>query len=479
MTPEWGKITAAEILSPIRGRLVSGRSDLPISGINTDSRRVGACELFWALKGENYDGHDFARDALKAGASGAVVSGTYLLHPETLLGQEGEKDSAAIIEVDDTLQSLGDLAHWWRRQYDTPVVGITGSVGKTTAKEMTAHILEQGGRILKSKGNFNNLIGLPLTLLQMRPGMTRAIVELGMNHPGEIARLTEISNPDIGLITNVAKVHLEGLGTIEDVGKAKWELVENMSPGNRVIINGDDSFLINAARTLGGNVMTFGMGSSNDVRAEEVRHTTTGGIAFTLLYRGDAWPVRLGVPGSHNVLNGLAAASVGFAFGLSPDHVVRGLEMFRGMKGRFETVFFPGGIALVDDTYNANPASLKAALNVVASMVQGGRRLIVALGDMKELGAESIPEHRAAGRRVARAGASCFVALGDYAPEMIRGAVEAGLPLKRAFKVCSRNEMVERLAHIVKEGDLIFIKGSRMMALEEVVQRLKQDVWVG
>jgi UDP-N-acetylmuramoyl-tripeptide--D-alanyl-D-alanine ligase len=478
MTPEWGRITVAEILPPIRGRLASGRGDLPVSGISTDSRKIEAGEIFWALKGENYDGHDFAGDALKAGASGVVASRNRFQYPEILPAPEGRYDSVAIIEVDDTLESLGDLARWWRRQYDTMVVGITGSVGKTTTKEMVAHILEQGGEILKSKGNFNNLIGLPLTLLLLTPGVTRAIVELGMNHPGEIARLTEISNPDIGLITNVAKVHLEGLGSIEAVAKAKWELVENMSPGGKVIINGDDRFLKNAARNLDGNVMTFGLGPGNDVGAGEVRHRTSEGSSFTLLYRGNAWPVRLGVPGLHNVMNGLAAASVGFASGSSPDHIVRGLEMFQGMKGRFETVSFPGGITLVDDTYNANPASLKAVLNVVASMVQGGRRLIVALGDMKELGGESVPEHRTAGRRVAGAGAAYFVALGDYAPEMIKGAIAAGLPRQRAFRVGSREEMVERLAYIVKEGDLVFIKGSRVMALEEVVQRLKRDVWV-
>ncbi len=477
MMPEWGKITASEILTAIGGELVSGKGALPFSGICTDSRRVEKGQIFWALKGDHYDGHDFLRDALKAGASGVVASRTGLQHAEALSGSEAEKDRVAIIQVDDTLQSLGELARWWRRQFDSKVVGITGSVGKTTTKEMTARILEQGGAVLKSKGNFNNLIGLPLTLLQLKSGMTKTIVELGMNVPGEIARLTEISDPDIGMITNVAKVHLEGLGTMENVLRAKWELVEHMSPGGQVIINGDDRLLKNAAGTLGVNVMTFGMGSDNDVRGGKVRHLTSGGIAFTLLYRGKAWPIRLTVPGLHNVLNGLAAASAGFASGSRPDHVVKGLERFEGMKGRFDTTSFPNGITLVDDTYNANPASLKAVLDVLERMVQGRRRFIVALGDMKELGSESVPEHRTAGRRVARAGADYFVALGDYASEMIKGAVEAGLPRKRASRVDSRAEMVQKLTHIAEEGDLVFIKGSRMMALEEVVQRLKQDVW--
>jgi UDP-N-acetylmuramoyl-tripeptide--D-alanyl-D-alanine ligase len=479
MIPEWGKITAAEILSPMRGKLVSGKRALPFSGICTDSRRVQKGEIFWALKGENYDGHDFVWDALKAGAWGVVVSRTGLQQSEAFPLPEAEKDRAAIIEVHDTLQSLGDLARWWRRQFHTQVVGITGSVGKTTTKEMTAGILEQGGPILKSKGNFNNLIGLPLTLLQLRSGVTKTIVELGMNIPGEIARLTEISDPDIGIIINVAKVHLEGLGRLENVVRAKWELVENISPGGQVIINGDDRLLKNAAAAFGVDAMTFGMGSDNDVRGGEVRHLTSGGVAFTLFYRGKAWPVRLNVPGLHNVLNGLAAASAGFASGSSPEHIVKGLEMFQGMKGRFETTSLPNGITLVDDTYNANPASLKAVLDVLERMVQGGHRLIVALGDMKELGSESVSEHRMAGRRVARAGADYFVALGDYAPEMIKGAVEAGLPRKRTSRVGSRDEMVEKVAHMAQEGDLVFVKGSRMMGLEEVVQRLKREVWVG
>jgi len=472
MSAAWGKITAVQILGPIQGRLVFGRPDMRFSGLCTDSRKVRPGELFWALKGDKYDGHDFTERALETGASGAVVAEEYLNRGGAL--RLGEKsNSPAIIAVPDTLRALGDLAHWWRKQYDVSVVAITGSAGKTTTKEMCAHILEQETSILKSHGNFNNLIGVPLTLLRLGPGMSKAIVELGMNRPGEIARLTEITDPDVGLITNVGKVHLEGLGSIENVARAKVELIEKMSPGARIVLNGDDRLLMLTAGKARQDVFTFGLGANNDVYAEGIHDKEENGISFTLCHRGRSWPVNIKVPGLHNVRNALAAASVGFVMGAGHDHIVAGLEQFQGIKGRLTIDRLPGGITVIDDAYNANPTSLGAALNTVKSMIPKTGRLLVALGDMKELGGAARIEHRMAGRLVADTGAVYFIATGDYAREMIKGATEAGISEERTARVNSHEEMVKKLEHVVREGDVVFFKASRLIGLDKVVERFK------
>ncbi|MBW2617185.1 MAG: UDP-N-acetylmuramoyl-tripeptide--D-alanyl-D-alanine ligase, partial [Deltaproteobacteria bacterium] len=378
-----------------------------------------------------------------------------------------------IITVNDTLKALGDLATWWRQQHNVRVVAITGSSGKTTTKEMVANILEQGSRTLKNQGNFNNLIGLPLTLLQLEERHRTAALEMGMNRPGEIGRLTEIADPDAGVITNVGMAHIEGLGDIEGVARAKTELVEKISSRSKVVLNGDDELLLKTASGFGKHGITFGLGEKNDVRAGRIRNLGIEGVAFDLSYRGVYRPIRLGVPGLQNVLNALAAAAVSLCLDTSFEHIVKGLGDFAGLKGRFMVTSLPNGITLVDDTYNANPSSLKAALTSIGSLVDEGRKIIVCLGEMMELGDATVPEHRQAGRSVAELGTHYFLAMGEHAHEMINGAIDSGMTRNRAEVVISHDEMVKKIKGEMHEGDLIFVKGSRKMGMEKVVEGLE------
>ena len=472
MPPVWGEITAGEIISPLNGDRVSGNSETVLSGISTDSRSIKPGELFWALKGEQYDGHDFALKAIEQGAAGIVVQKDWW-NSEVATKRLSNSRIPVIITVNDTLKALGDLAAWWRQQHNVRVIAITGSSGKTTTKEMVADILEQESRTLKNQGNFNNLIGLPLTLLQLKVRHQNAVLEMGMNRPGEIGRLTEIADPDVGVITNVGMAHIEGLGDLQGVAKAKTELVEKISSKGEVVLNGDDELLLKTASGFGKQWITFGLGEKNDVRADGIRHLGVEGVSFDLLYRGDSRPVRLKAPGLQNVLNALAASAVSLCLETSFEHIVEGLADFAGLKGRFMVTSLPNGIILVDDTYNANPSSLTAALTSLGSLVNEERKIIVCLGEMMELGDATVPAHRQAGRSVAELGTYYFLAMGEHAHEMINGAIDSGMPRNRAEVVISHDEMVKKIKGEMHEGDLIFIKGSRKMGMEKVVEGLE------
>ncbi|MBW1704805.1 MAG: UDP-N-acetylmuramoyl-tripeptide--D-alanyl-D-alanine ligase [Deltaproteobacteria bacterium] len=472
MPAAWGNITAGEILSPTNANLVSGNSETALSGISTDSRSIRPGELFWALKGERFDGHDFALKAIEQRAAGIMVQKEWW-NSEVAPKRLSNSRIPLIITVNDTLKALGDLAAWWRQQHNVRVVAITGSSGKTTTKEMVANILEQGSRTLKNKGNLNNLIGLPLTLLQLEEHHQNAVLEMGMNRPGEIARLTEIADPDVGVITNVGMAHIEGLRDIKGVARAKTELIEKVSLKSKVVLNGDDQLLLKTASRFGKQYITFGLGKKNDVRAGRIRDLGIQGVAFDLSYQEVYRPVKLEVPGLQNVLNALAAAAVSLSIDTSFKHIVKGLGDFAGLKGRFMVTSLPNGITLVDDTYNANPSSLKAALTSIGSMVDEERKIIVCLGEMMELGDATVSEHRQAGRRVAELGTYYFLAMGEHAHEMINGAIESGMPRNRAEVVISHDEMVKKIKDEMHERDLIFVKGSRKMGLEKVVEGLE------
>ncbi|MBU0990217.1 MAG: UDP-N-acetylmuramoyl-tripeptide--D-alanyl-D-alanine ligase [Proteobacteria bacterium] len=466
----WGKITAKEILGPVKGSLISGDPETVLAGINTDSRIIRDGDLFWALRGERYDGHDFALKAIEKGSAGIVAQRSWVQS-----GWPVKDLDSVVISVDDTLKALGDLAAWWRRQHNLKVVAITGSSGKTTTKEMVAAILELGHRTLKNQGNFNNLVGLPLTLLKLEEGYERAVLEMGMNRPGEIYRLTEIAHPDVGVILNVGMAHLEGLSDLDGVAKAKTELMEKIPSRGLIILNGDDGTLMKRASVFSKQKMTFGLGEGNDVRAVNIRDNGPEGITFDLQYRDNSWPVRVRVPGLHNLGNALAAAAVGLSLSEPPENIVKGLDMFSGIKGRFRMVSLSKGITLVDDTYNANPSSLGAALASVSSLVNEGGKIIVGLGEMLELGDATIHAHREAGRKVAEIGAYFFFAMGEHAGDMIEGARIAGMPENRLKIVETHDQMVKGIIDTLTAGSLVFLKGSRKMELEKVTEGLSND----
>jgi len=462
------QMTAGKILSPIKGELLRGSRDVSFSGISTDSRTVEKGQLFFALRGEAFDGHDFVKEAIKKGAVAVVVNKDWTVDLPA-------HTRASVIRVPDTLKALGDLARRWRRRFDARVAAITGSGGKTTTKEMTYAILSLEGLTLKNEGNFNNLIGLPLSLFLLDKSHRYAVLEMGMNRPGEIGRLTEIADPDIGLITNVGYAHIEGVGSIEGVAKAKVELLEKMAPRALAILNGDDRILMQAAAAFRKKPVTFGQGLENTVRAEKIRNLGREGFSFDIHWRGKSFSVRLRVPGFHNVSNALAAAAIALSLNLSKDQIQEGLGRFEGIKGRFKVVPLPDGSILIDDTYNSNPSSLRLALKSIKALAPQDRGVIVGLGEMLELGEETETSHLEAGKMVAEAGADWLVALGEHASEMIRGAVHKGFPRRKAIRVKDYKEMGSIILEIMKPGDLVFLKASRRMGLERVAEMIKKS----
>lgn len=464
MSATWGEITAAEVLASLGGELIWGSEKRRFHGFSSDSRNITKDCLFWALQGERYDGHDFVSQAMEKGAAGAVIRKGF----EPVVPAERD---VAIIAVADTLRGLGDLSWWWRREHQALVVAITGSAGKTTTKEMAAAVLALKGETLKNQGNFNNLIGLPVTLFSLEHRHRYAVLEMGMNRPGEIGRLTQIADPEVGVITNVARAHLEGVGTLEGVARAKVELMENMSSRATALLNGDDPVLMKAASPFRKKTSCFGLGLRNDVRAENVRTLGRKGISFDIRHGGGGFTVNLKVPGLQNVHNALAAASIALHLGATSEEVVEGLGGFMTLKGRFTVTELPDGVTLVDDTYNCNPLSLRAAMDSLKTLVQG-EKVIVGLGEMFELGDETIQAHLEAGAMVAELQADFFVALGEHGAVMIQGAVERGFPRKRAVSAGDHAEMEREIRAQMKKGDVVFLKGSRRAGLEKVAERL-------
>jgi UDP-N-acetylmuramoyl-tripeptide--D-alanyl-D-alanine ligase len=469
MSAKWGDIKVSEVISPVGGELAAGNAALPLEGISTDSREVLPGRIFFALKGERFDGHDFALKAIEQGASCIVVErGCQLEIPHGT--------GAAVIKVQDTLKALGDLAAWWRRQFHAAVAVITGSAGKTTTKEMTARILGLTSITLKNKGNLNNLIGLPLTVFRLKDDVQKVVLEMGMNRPGEIGRLTEISDPDVGLITNVGMAHIEGLGSMAGVARAKTELLEKISPQGRILLNGDDDLLMKEASKFNRYITTFGLRPENDIRAEKINNRGKDGISFELRCPGNTAQILMPLPGLHNLFNALAAASIAVAMDAPFESIPAGLSRYDGLKGRFKTVLLANDVTLVDDTYNSNPSSLKAALNSVKGMALNGKRIIVGLGEMMELGEETVKAHLDAGRMAAEAGAFWLFAMGDHAREITTGAIKHGLNPDRAVEVRTHEEMVKKIGEALKSGDVILLKGSRRMGLEAVATGLEAEL---
>lgn len=468
MAVQWGEITAHELVLTMDGRQISGLPNVPLGGISTDSRTIGPGEIFFALKGERYDGHDFLTDVVKAGGAGVIVEHGAAV-PEQLA-----TDGLVVITVASTLDALGDLARWWRKQWARKVVAITGSNGKSTTKEMTASILAREANTKKSPGSFNNLVGLPLTILSLEESHEMAVLEMGMNRPGEIARLTQIADPDIGLITNVATAHLEGLGDIHGVIEAKGELLREMSDNSTAVLNGDDEFFSELASKARGPIVTFGLGKTNQIRGENIKKLSHGAQAFDIRLNSEQVAVSLELPGTHNVYNALAAAAVASCLSLSKQVIASGLKGFIPLGGRFQVTELKGDIRIIDDTYNANPSSLGAALQTVEELRANKQGLVVALGEMLELGRETSQYHIDAGKLVASAGARYLVALGEHGAHIIEGARRAGMKRDQTYLASSHAEMIEALRANVREHDIVLLKGSRKVSLDKVVEAMKE-----
>ncbi len=463
--------TAHEIEEAAAGRLTGGRADMTVSGVSTDSRTIREGELFVPIAGPNFDGHDYIEAAFGAGAAGCLIEAGLTGAGRSIEPPEGR----FTIEVEDTLTALGDLARHHRGRFELPVAAVTGSNGKTTVKEMIRAILAEGGDTLASEGNLNNLIGLPLQVLGLGPAHERAVFEMGMNRPGEILRLAEIARPEVAVITNIAPAHLEGLGSIEAVREAKGELLNAMEGGGVAVLPGGDphcGVLAGRFRAEGGRVATFGLSGACDVRASNIRMSPRGGTTFRLHLGGEEAEVRLGAVGRHNVLNALAAAAAAHEMGSGPVEAVSGLARTNFPEMRLAVEELRGGCFLLNDAYNANPESMRSAIQA-AGELKGEGRAFGLLGDMKELGDFGEEAHREAGRRAARGGLDCLAAVGEAMRFAAEEARAAGMPPERVGEFSSPEDAAAWVAQRLEPGDWALVKGSRSMEMERAAEALR------
>ncbi len=451
-------LTVEDVVRGTRGALVGGDLGVPVSGVSIDSRTLGIGDAFFAIHGHHLDGHAFLRDAAARGASCLIVHDL----PDEL------PPSVSAVLVDDTTRALGRLAAYHRARFTVPVVAITGSNGKTTTKEMTAAILETLGPVLKPESSFNNQWGLPLTLLKLGPEHRAVVVELGANTPGEIAALAEISRPTVGVVTMVASAHTEFFGSLDGVAAEKSALVRAIPREGAVVLNADDAKVIAMRALSRARVLTFSRQPGADVSAVGAAEETPEGLRVTLETGGGRRTVTLRFAGRHNIVNALAAAGAAAALGLPLEAIARGLAAARPIKGRCVWKL-AGSVRILDDTYNANPVSVRAALETLAAATDARRRIVV-LGDMLELGAISEEAHREAGRAVAASGAAEFVGVGRWAMAAVEAARAAGL--SESHHAATFEDTVALLLKRLAPGDALLVKGSRGMRMERVVDAL-------
>ncbi|MBZ0158055.1 MAG: UDP-N-acetylmuramoyl-tripeptide--D-alanyl-D-alanine ligase [Alphaproteobacteria bacterium] len=467
-------IRIEDIIEATGGKILS-EGKRAFSGICIDSRTIQEGDLFVALKGERFDGHDFVADALRKGAGA-------LLHCNAQCAMGGEEKDGGlrsadytggktVVLVDDTLRALQDLARFLRKRFGGLVIGVVGSNGKTTTKELTASILGTRGPVHKTTGNLNNHIGMPLSLTRMEEGVAAMVLEMGTNRPGDVKELCGIALPDIGVITNIGYEHLEGFGSLEKVRDAEMEILPYVK---KLVVNADDRFLLGGIGAgFAGERITFGIETRNaDVSASDVRLSDEG-VHFTLRVGREQVAIRSHLSGYFNVYNSLAAAAAAYAAGFRPEEIRRGLEAFEGVKMRFE-IRRQRGVTILNDSYNANPSSMEVSVRELARRVslrdRASGRAIAVLGDMLELGDYAVPSHRELGRKLSQEPVDIFIGVGPLMALAVEEFGEKGM-----HRDTSREAGIE-LAKMVREGDIVLIKGSRGMRMERVLTALEEEV---
>lgn len=457
--------SVTEVLQATSGTFISGTMETIFQGISTDSRLIQKGNLFVALKGEKFDGHDFIETAIKEGVSGLLIQ------DEGKVPRGKATKKVAVIKVADTLFSLGELAHYWRKKFSIPVIGLTGSSGKTTTKEMIAAVTDGVKKTLKTEGNLNNLIGLPQTILRLTDEDELAILEMGTNTRGEIRRLTQIANPDIGLITNIGPAHLAGFGSMAVVRDEKSDLFFNMSPSGTAVINLDDALITESAEQWKGKKITFSMSPNADVTVKDIEKNGARGMRFNLIIGDQTQKTEIKIVGLHHVHNAMAAAATAFAAGVDIRTISEGLGSFRPFSGRMEIIKLRNGAFLIDDSYNANPASVREALMSLKDL-KSNHNAYVFLGDMLELGDQSEEMHRKIGMLMATIGVHALFLKGDFAGVTAAGAREGGLSPDNIFFLLEQDSGVGYLKERLKKGDWILVKGSRGMKMEKIVSQI-------
>ncbi|MBF0550380.1 MAG: UDP-N-acetylmuramoyl-tripeptide--D-alanyl-D-alanine ligase [Deltaproteobacteria bacterium] len=457
-------LMVTDIIDATKGTWLSAAIDRTLTGVSTDSRSLPEGAAFFALSGPNFDGHSFVALAAAKGAGCAVVAEGAILPP-------GIPPEFAIIKVPDTLLALGDLAASYRRRFHMKLVGITGSNGKTSTKEMLGRILERRYQTLTTRGNLNNLIGLPLMIFDLSPHTEAAVLEMGMSFPGEIARLCHIADPDLGLITNVGPAHLESMKNVATVAAAKGELFAGLRPNATALVNIDDQEVMGQAVRTRARQITYGTSPKAQIQADRIEVLPDGRPQFRLGTPSGSAKIRLKVLGRHNVTNALAAAAAGYCLDMPVDDIQTGLESYRPFSRRMEMINMPEGPIVIDDTYNANPVSTSAAIQTLAEMTVPGRRIVV-LGDMLELGSEAEAAHQAIGRLVAALKIDYYFFYGSMAEMAGAAAVAAGMDQDRVTGGDDHRHLAAAIKTLVKQGDYILIKGSRGMTMDKVVSGL-------
>lgn len=443
----------------------SGMAPRAVEGYSIDSRTLQPGQLFFALRGPRFDAHQFVPQAMERGAAGAVVEEAFrgLCPPELV---------PAMLFVPSSAQALQQLAREVRRRWGKRLVAVTGSTGKTTTKELAAAVLGARMNVLKSPGNLNNDYGLPLALLNLEPGHEAAVVELGMSAAGEIARLARLAQPQVGIVTNVAPVHLQFFDSVDSIALAKRELVENLAPPAAAILNFDDPRVREFARGFEGRILTFGFDEGVDFRARDIERTgPQGGSRFRVEGPGFEGSFELPLPGRHNIQNALAALAAASLFGITPQEAAPALARMASLPQRCEIITLPGDITVLNDCYNSNPLAMERMLEVLANW-PGARRRIVVAGEMLELGPESPQWHRQTGRKCAEARVDWLLAVQGEARSFLEGARQAGLSDEHLRFFAAAPEAGEFAAGVLRPGDVVLVKGSRGVHLEKVVELL-------
>ena len=423
-----------------------------------DSRTVGASQLFFAVKGERLDGHDFVEQALEKGAVGAVVRKDQLAR---------YPNNTQLLAVEDTLVALQTLATAVRKRWGKPLIAVTGSAGKTTTKEAIAHVLSTQFRVLKSEGNFNNHFGLPLMLLKLEPEFDVAVIEMGMSHTGEIRALAAIARPEIGVVTNVAPVHLEFFDSLAGIARAKYELVESLPATGTAVLNGDDDYVSQFGRDFKGRVVMYGTRPSADVRAEQIQSNGAAGTEFDVVIGSVREHARVPLVGEHNVFNALAAVAVGLQRGMKPSDAVRALSTVTAPDKRGQ-VLQVGNITVINDCYNSNPKAMEAMVDALAAMP--AKRHIVVAGEMLELGPAGEEMHQQVGRHMAGKKIDVLLGVRGLSQAAVDAAKQAGM---RAEFVAAPEEAGEWLARETRDGDVVLLKASRGVKLERALETWK------
>jgi len=461
------RATIESILEVTGGQLLLGDAGLTVNGLAIDSREAEPGCAFVALPGERVDGHDFLRAALDAGARLLVVTRSRedVASAIALASERG----VAVMRVADAVGAIQALATWHRGRLHCPVIAVTGSTGKTTTKDFLHAVLGTSMKVVSTRGNRNNELGAPLTVLDAGSDTDALIVEMGMRGLGQIARLAEVARPSLGLVTNVGETHIEVLGTQDAITTAKGELVVSIPADGIVFLNGDDALSAALVPLAVAPVTLYGLSEKCAIRAQGIVLDAESKASFTLQAPQGFIPVALPVPGRHNVYNALAAAAVGLRLGLTLDDVAAGLGSAELTAMRMQSFITPGGVTVINDAYNASPASMRAAVETLSSLEVAGRRIAV-LGDMAELGSLSELAHFRLGEEVGRAGLDVLVTVGERAARIAEGARAEGMDASRVRPCVTPAEASEVLDDLLAEGDAVLVKASRVMGLEVVVE---------